>query len=302
VVLSLVWGVHWVIVKVGLDYLPPLTYAASRVAVGLVAMVALLAWQGRLRLPDRANLPIIASIGVFQIAIAVVIQNFALQVVDAGRSAVLLYTMPLWVAVLLALLFGIRPRRNELAGLALGVGGLVLLLNPTSTDWGVVGEVLGALGLLANAVMWAGTTIHVRRHHWTQSPLELQPWMLLVALVPLGLLAAGVEGGRGIRWEPVTLLFLLYSGLAATAFATWATQAITRTLGPQVAATGYLAVPVVGLVAGWLVLGERLGPPDVAGFALILGGVAVTSLLPSRGAAPPEPVPDGIDEEPGGPA
>ena len=68
VLLSLIWGFHWVIVKVGLAYIPPLTYAASRIAIALVLMTALVAAQGRLRRPDRANLTIILSIGLAQVA------------------------------------------------------------------------------------------------------------------------------------------------------------------------------------------------------------------------------------------
>ncbi len=116
----MIWGVHWVIVKVGLGYVPPITYAASRVAIALAVMVVLLRVQGRLRLPDRSNLSIILSIGVVQVAAGVVLQNLALQVVDAGRSAVLVYTMPLWVAAILAIGFRVRPTRYELVGLVLG--------------------------------------------------------------------------------------------------------------------------------------------------------------------------------------
>jgi len=281
--LAVIWGVHWVIVKVGLGYVPPITYAASRVAIALVLMTALLRVQGRLRRPDRANLSIILSIGVVQVAAGVVLQNLALQVVDAGRSSVLVYTMPLWVAVLLVIGFRIRPSGPELIGLVLGLAGLVLLLNPSSIDWTKPGELAGALGLLLNAVLWAAVTIHIRRHRWTQSPLDLQPWQLLAALIPLAILAIGVERGEGIRWEPATLFFLLYSGVLATAFAVWATQAITRSLGSQASATGYLAIPVVGLLSGWLFLGESLGPADVLGFGLVLAGVAVTSFLPGAG-------------------
>ena len=206
--LAVIWGVHWVIVKVGLGYVPPITYAASRVAIALVLMTVVLRVQGRLRLPDRSNLSIILSIGLLQVAAGVVLQNLALQVVDAGRSAVLVYTMPLWVAVILLLAFRIRPTRSELAGLVLGIVGLGFLLNPSSIDWSKPGELAGAAGLLLNAILWAAVTIHIRRHHWTQSPLDLQPWQLLAALIPLTVLAIGVEHGEGIRWEPASLLFL----------------------------------------------------------------------------------------------
>jgi drug/metabolite transporter (DMT)-like permease len=68
----------------------------------------------------------------------------------------------------------------------------------------------------------------------------------------------------------------------ATAFASWGSQAITRSLGPQAAAIGFLAVPVIGLASGWLILGEQLGVADVVAFGLVLGGIAVTSLGPRR--------------------
>ncbi len=283
VLLTLVWGFHWVVVKVGLDYIPPFTFGAFRVGLALLTFVALLGARGQLRRPDPANRSIVLSVGLGQIAVGVGLQVLALQFVDAGRSAVLLYTMPLWVAVELAIFFAIRPRRAELVGLVLGITGLAALLNPAVIDWSSTAELLGTLGLLLNAAIWAAVTIHVRRHRWTQSPLELQPWMLLVALVPLGLLALAFDWGGEIRWEPITILVLLYSGPLATAFAFWASQAITRSLGAQVAATGFLATPVVGLASGALVLGEALSAIDVVGFGLILAGIGVTALLPVRG-------------------
>jgi drug/metabolite transporter (DMT)-like permease len=223
-------------------------------------------------------------VGIVQIAAGVLIMNLALQVVPAGRSSVLVYTMPLWVAVLLAVFFGIRPRRNELVGLVLGVGGILVLLNPAVIDWGGSGEVVGTLALIANAILWAAVTIHIRRHHWTATPLDLQPWQLLAALVPCVVFAVALESDQPVRWELATVLVLLYSGPLATAFATWASQSITRSLGAQASATGFLAIPVVGLASGAIILGEQLGPADLAGFGLVLAGIAATSLLPGRAA------------------
>ncbi len=100
--------------------------------------------------------------------------------------------------------------------------------------------------------------------------------------MPIAIVALVAERGQGIIWGPVTVLVLLYSGPLATAFATWASQSITRSLGPQASATGFLAVPVVGLLSGWLILGEALGPLDVVGFALVLGGVGITAMVPKR--------------------
>ena len=183
--LALVWGVHWVVVKQGLHYLPPLTYGAFRMLGGLLTMVAILGVQRRIKRPPRHDLPIIASVSLLQIAAGVLIMNFALQAVPAGRSSVLLYAMPLWVALLLWAFFRTPPRRNEAVGLVLGLGGILVLVNPTVIDWGVPLELAGTLALVVNGILWAAVTIHIRRHTWMSSPLDLQPWMLLTASVPV---------------------------------------------------------------------------------------------------------------------
>jgi drug/metabolite transporter (DMT)-like permease len=275
-----VWGVHWVVVKKGLDYMPPLTYAALRIGAGLLTMIAILGAQRRIRLPPRSDLPIILSVGTMQIAAGVLIMNLALQAVPAGRSSVLLYAMPLWVAVLMWLVFRVRPRRNEAIGLVLGLGGILALVNPTVINWGVPAELAGTLALVLDAILWAGVTIHIRRHTWASNPLDLQPWMLLVALVPVTVAALLFEQGRQVTWGLATVLVLLYSGPLATAFANWASQSITRSLGPLTSAMGFLTIPIVGLVAGAVFLHEPLGAIDLVGFGLVLAGIAAVSLVP----------------------
>ena len=282
--LALVWGVHWVVVKQGLTYMPPLTYGAFRMLGGLLTIVAILGLQGRIRRPPRHDLPIVFSVSLFQVATGVLIMNFALQAVPAGRSAVLVYAMPLWVALLLWAFFRVRPRRNEAVGLVLGLGGILVLVNPTVINWGIPLELAGTLALVVNGILWAAVTIHIRRHTWLSSPLDLQPWMLLIAAVPIIASAVILEQGRDVRWELPLVLALLYSGPLATAFANWASQSITRSMGPLASAIGFLATPVVGLASGALFLHESLGLVDLAGFALVLGGIAITSLIPARPA------------------
>jgi drug/metabolite transporter (DMT)-like permease len=283
--LSVVWGVHWVVVKQGLAYFPPLTYGALRLVTGLLTMLAILAPGRRLHRPPRADLPVILSVGLVQMAISILIMNFALQAVPAGRSSVLAYAMPLWVALLMWLLFRVVPRRSELAGIVLGVTGVAILVNPTVINWGIPAELAGTLALAAYGVMWAGVTIHIRRHHWHASPLELQPWMLLLATAVVGTAALLFEPGARVDWQPAAVLALLYSGPLATAFAYWASQSITRSLGPLSSAMGFLATPVIGLVAGALILGESLGPVDLAGFGLVIAGIAAASVVPARAGA-----------------
>lgn len=288
--LALVWGGHWVVSKVGLRDMAPFTYGSLRAATGALTLMVLLAARGELRRPPREDLPIVVSVGLVQIAAGIALMNLALQAVPAGRSSVLVFTMPLWVAVDMAVIFRIRPNRFEAGGLALGMIGIVTLLNPAAVDWGSEGELIGSAGLLLSAMLWALVTIHVRHHRWHASPIDLQPWQLCVALVPLLALAVTLEPGLPVQWSVGTVLVILYSGPLASAFAYWASQSIIRSLGPITASTGMLSVPVVGLVTGSVALGERITPLDVAGFAAVLAGVALASRSPRVAPSPGEPM------------
>ncbi len=294
VALALIWGFHWVVVKAGLREMPPFTYAALRVASAIVTLAVLLAIRGELRRPARADLPIVVSVGLGQIAATIACMNLALQVVPAGRSSVLAFTVPLWVAVILVVGFRARLGRAEVLGLVAGLAGMALLLNPSAIDWGSAGQLAGSATLVVGAVGWALATIHVRIHSWNGTPLTLTIWELLVALLPLAVLALALEPGLPVRWEPVTVLILLYSGPLATAFGFWVSQVIARALGPMATTIGYLAVPIVGLASGAIVLGEPVTAIDLLGFALTLGGIAALSrALPaatlSRRTRPAEP-------------
>lgn len=276
---SVVWGANWPVVKSGLAYMPPFTYASLRLIVGTLTIMVFLGLTGRLARPPRADWPVIVSIGSLQVAAGVIIMSLALLAVPAGRSSVLVFTTPLWVALILRIVFKTRLRPLEIAGLALGIAGILVLVNPTVINWAVPAELVGALALTGNAFMVAIVTIHIRRHRWVSTPLLLQPWILGLAIAPVTIAALFFEQGQAIRWEPATIFYLLYSGALATAFANYASQSATRALGPIASSTGHLAAPVVGLVCGALFLHEAVGIIDVLGFGLVLAGIAATSVL-----------------------
>jgi drug/metabolite transporter (DMT)-like permease len=110
-----------------------------------------------------------------------------------------------------------------------------------------------------------------------------------------------------VQWDLPTALAVLYSGPLATAFAFWASQMIVRTLGPMTTGIGYLGAPLVGVIAGIIVLGEVITALDLAGVLVTgLGIVVVLLARRPRGGSPttgdePEPqvaevtLPDGAE-------
>lgn len=280
--LVVVWGGNWPIMKMGLQHIQPLWFCALRLGLGAVSMFVLLAAMGRVRLPPRADWPVMLSVGLLNMAVYMVLSNLALLVVPAGRSAILAYTTPLWVAPGAALFLGERLSLGRLAGVALGVGGIVVLFNPLGFDWGDRAAVVGNVLLMAAALVWAAAILHVRAHRWVTSPLDLAPWQMLVGFAPVALAAAVIEGAPNPDGSFELIWTLGYNGTLATAFAFWAAVTVNRLLPALTVSLSFLCVPAGGLVFSSLMLGESLTATNVTGLLLIAGGVGVVALAGAR--------------------
>jgi drug/metabolite transporter (DMT)-like permease len=274
----LIWGINWPVMKIGLQVLPPFTFAASRIILGAVTLFAVLAWHGGIALPKRHDLPVLFSVGLGQIGAFLAFVNLALQHVPAGRSAILSYTTPIWVVPAAVILLHERMRTRTVIGLVLGFFGIAALFNPWEFDWANRAALIGNGYLLLAAFAWAASILHVKMHHWKSSPLELTPWQLAVAAVPMTILALVFERDA---WQPLdraTWLVLAFNGPISTAFAVWAWITVNRTLPAITSSLGSLGVPAVGLMASVVALGESLDVATVAGLAFIVGGLALVSL------------------------
>ncbi|MDO8607246.1 MAG: DMT family transporter [Phaeospirillum sp.] len=280
--LVMVWGANWPIMKMGLGHIQPFWFASFRLMIGVASMVLILLPTGRLRLPPRGDWPVIASLGLLNMGLFMVLSNLALLVVPAGRSAILAYTTPLWVAPGAALFLGERLTRGRVAGVILGLGGIVVLFNPVGFDWGDGAALLGNGLLLLAALIWAAAILHVRGHVWRSSPLDLAPWQMMVAVVPVTALAAIVEGAPRPDGSFELIWTLVYNGTLATAFAFWAAVTVNRLLPALTVSLSFLCVPAGGLVFSMLMLGEGVSLTNLGGLALIVAGVATVAVVGAR--------------------
>ncbi len=187
------WGANWPVMKVGLDSIPPLWFAAARVLLGSACLFALLAAIDRVRLPGRADLPVVVSVAVLQIGLFLGLVNLGLQFVDAGRASILAYTTPLWVVPIARVTLGERPRRVEGLALLLGLGGIAVLFSPQEFDFTDSRIVTGNAMLVAAAISWALCIVHIRHHKWQMTPLQLMPWQMLIGGAALAVGAVATE-------------------------------------------------------------------------------------------------------------
>lgn len=276
------WGANWPVMKVGLEYLPPVSFAAARLVLGGLTMALVAAWRGELRLPARQDLPVVLGVGLMQMAGYLGLVTFGLQYVPAGRSAILAYTTSLWVVPMATVLLGERLSGLRLVGFSLGLGGVLVLFNPFGFDWTDPQVVLGNGLLLLAALLWAILIVQVRGHRMAGSPLSLAPWQFAIGAAVLVPLAVVLEWGQAWDWSPELTAILVYNGPLATAFCFWAMITITRSLPAITTSLSSLGVPVFGLTASALTIGEPLTPTNVGGLLLILAGVGCVTVADRR--------------------
>lgn len=283
------WGLTWPVSKVILASVPPLWAVALRSALGAVALFAIGLAAGRLARPPRADLPVVLSIALLHMVGFGLLASLGLQLVPTGRSVVLAYTTPLWVAPGASLLLGERLTARRALGVIVGLLGLAVLLNPLALDWSRRSAVLGHLAIVGAALLWAASILHIRAHRWRTSPLDVVPWSIAVATLVTSAIALAVEGVPRIAWTGRLALMLLYAGIPGTAIAYWATAMASRALPALTTSLGLLATPVVSIVVATLWLGEPLTPALLLAVALVLAGVAMGSAGGAPAASPSRP-------------
>jgi drug/metabolite transporter (DMT)-like permease len=271
ILLALIWGYTWPVMKIMLDYAEPFPYAAMRTFLAGVGLVALLPLLGRPLRPQVLGLT--AVLGLLQTAGFLGLMTWALQGEGAGKTAILTYTMPFWLLLLAWVFLGERLKGFQWVAVGLALAGLVLVVAP----WRFQG---GPSPLLAvgGALSWAASAIVakvLRRRHEVDL-LALTAWQLLLGSLPLVAVA-------GFTWSPPVWSGTFIAGLAFTVIAgnmmAWILWLyILSALPAGMAGLGMLLTPVIGIVASWIQLGERPAAWEGLGMILIVGALLLTVL------------------------
>ncbi|MBV2180540.1 MAG: EamA family transporter [Castellaniella sp.] len=271
--MALGWGYNWVIMKSVLSYVGPFDFSALRTLFGAVLLLAVLAV---LRKPMRIRAwPRVALLGVLQTGAFSALIQVALLHGGAGKTSILVYTMPFWVIPMAWVAFGERIRGLQWLALALAATGLVLILEP----WTLHADFLSELLAVIAGLCWALATIvakWIKRDH-PMDALPLTAWQMLFGALALCLVAWFVPE-RPIDPAPYFYGALFYNAVIATALAWYLWLFALQHLSAGVAGMSALGVPVVGVLAGWLQLGEQPGGMELAGMVLIAVALVVISL------------------------
>jgi drug/metabolite transporter (DMT)-like permease len=296
-ILTLIWGCNWPILKMGVMELAPLTFRSLTLPFAALGLLLVARMSGdSIRIP-REWWGRVAILAFFNIAGWNGFVLFGVQQLPAGRSAILAYTMPVWATLISIALLHEPLNRRKIIGLALGMAGMAVLLGDDLRHLRDLST--GALLILCAAILWAFGTVLLRKWKPPIPQNTLSGWMMFLGWLPLVVMApffethplsylAHLSGG--------TWFAILYNIFLAGTLAHWAWFTLARTLPVAVSSMSSLPVPVVGVFAGMLVLGERPGVSEFVALALVLCSlVAVLMPASAKKAAPPatasEPLP-----------
>jgi drug/metabolite transporter (DMT)-like permease len=281
-VVVVVWGVNWPVTKVIVQDMPPLWATALRFGIAGVILLVLQLAQGSLVIPRRGDWPIVIGIAGLHMILFTGLMSIGLQFVPASRAIVLGYTTPLWVIPGAVLFLGEPLTRWRVVGVSLGIVGLGVMFNPLAFAWGDTRALLGNAFIMLAALCWAISILQVRGHRWVSTPFQLVLWEVLLATVVLAGLAYLIEGVPNVAWTPSLLLGVAYSSVLGTALGYWAMAMVNRSLPAMTTSLGLLATPVVGTAGAAFMLGEPITLSLICAMVLIIGGIAVGTLVEGR--------------------
>ncbi len=277
--LWVVWGTSWPAMRTAFLEMPVWQFRAITCAVGGAALLAITRLTGgRVRLARGDWLPL-AVAGVFNMTIWHVTSGYGLKMIGAGHAAVVCYTLPLWTALLSAFVLKERLTPRVLLGLVLGLGGVGVL---ASHDFAALGSnPFGLVFVLIAAISWGIGTVLIKRRPWSAGMNALAGWQLVMAALPIGIIALVTER-FALHEASGTALFagayILVIGVIF-GYAVW--FKVVSLFPATIASIGALVTPVIGMGSSALLLGEPIGWREVAALALVLSAVALVIFRPA---------------------
>lgn len=277
ILLAVIWGANFAVIKAVLERVPPMGFNALRFPLAAAVLLGSLVALGRVALPARDDLAGVVALGLVG---NVAYQGLFIHGIDlttAGNASLLLATSPVWTAILTTAVGHERLAPRVWIGIGITVVGMLFVVaGGAGLSFGTA-TLRGDLMMIGSAATWAIYTVGSRPLVQRYGPLEVTSWTLWVGTPVLVVL--GIPDLRSLDWsglEPVHWIGVVYAGVLAISVAYLLWNRGVRHIGSARTAAYSNLVPVVALLTAWMTLGERPTPLQVLGTAAILAGVTTT--------------------------
>jgi len=279
IVMAIVWGYNWVVMKKVLVYVGPFDFSALRTLFGALALFVLMVAR---RLPMRLDKRIwfrVLILGLLQTAAFSLLIQLALLQGAAGNSSILVYTMPFWVIPMAWLSFGERIKGLQWLALAIAGVGLLLILEPWRAQTSYISE-LYAMGA---GLCWAIASILAKSIKQTVDvpALQLTSWQMLCGATVLVITTLLVPE-KPIDYSIYFFFALIYNAILATSFAWFLWLFALQYIPAGIAGIIALGVPAMSVLSSWVELGEHPAGAELTGMLLIVAALVLISVLALR--------------------
>lgn len=277
--LCLVWGSLWGLVKHSLQVFPPFLFISTRLILAALTLMVVQRILKKSILPKQAEwkpliiLSLLICLGFYAT------QTFAMQFVDSGLSAVLVFTMPIFIGVLAHYFLNERLNSQKGIGLILGTLGLIAILWPQLQHIHMNTSLLGQILLIGSGFFWALSTVFIKKNFATYEKIKLTIWQLLLGGAVIFVGALAFEPVDAQVWlNPLNESALFYIAVIGTGFAFVLWNWIVSQVDTFIASISIMCIPILSLLFGSLIWHEPLTLNILIGAAFICLGIVMSSL------------------------
>ncbi|KHF78379.1 Permease of the drug/metabolite transporter (DMT) superfamily [Acinetobacter sp. neg1] len=277
--LCLVWGSLWGLVKHILQVFPPFLFISTRLILAALTLMVVQRILKKSILPKQAEwkpliiLSLLICLGFYAT------QTFAMQFVDSGLSAVLVFTMPIFIGVLAHYFLNERLNSQKGIGLILGTLGLIAILWPQLQHIHMNTSLLGQILLIGSGFFWALSTVFIKKNFATYDKIKLTIWQLLLGGAVIFVGALAFEPVDAQLWlNPLNESALFYIAVIGTGFAFVLWNWIVSQVDTFIASISIMCIPILSLLFGSLIWHEPLTLNILIGAAFICLGIVMSSL------------------------
>ncbi len=283
--LCCIWGSTWLFIKLGLNDLPPLTFAGIRFVIAAIILFSLIAVR-RVPLPrKRRDLLLLALTGVLSFSLNYGLVFWGEQYISSGLAALLQSMLPAF-GLIIAHYYLPRERMTlpRMLGVLLGVLGVAVIF---SNQLQVSGPraLWGSAALVVSAFCAAYANVLVKTYGLNLQPSVLAAGQMVFGLIPLLLIGIPLEGNPlKFHWTPIALISLLYLAIVGTVIAFLLYYWLIHNMDVTKTMLIALVTPVVAVVLGMLILKEELNWRTLVGGVMIMSGIGLIVVRKGRKA------------------
>lgn len=274
--LCCIWGSTWLFIKLGLEDLPPITFAGIRFLIASAILFGIIAVR-RISLPRRrSDWLLLAITGVLAFTLNYGLLFWGEQYISSGLAALLQATIPAFGLVIAHFyLPGERMTPAKILGVVMGVAGVGVIFSNQLSVAGS-GALAGSAALVLSSVCAAYSNVLVKARGQHLDPAILASGQMLCGFLPLLLIGIPREGNPfNFRWTPMALVALFYLAIIGSVTAFLLYYWLVRNMDVTKTMLIALVTPVVAVTLGMLVLEEKLDWRTVVGGAMIISGIGL---------------------------